>query len=73
MGIVEPMQRVEVSVLPDKMQQFEKIVRVIGKQMKQKEMCVVINWQSEAKGLRPFEDDDEGDLLATGGGPNRGW
>lgn len=62
-SIKEPMHRIEVAVRKKDLPLFEKIARGIGKEMKQKAMYIVINYQAEAKFL--FMDDEEGEVTGT--------
>ena len=54
---VEPMHRIEVVVKKKDIPTFEKIARMIGKEMKQKAMYVVINYQAQARFL--FVEEEE--------------
>jgi|ERR1700733_1135117 hypothetical protein len=69
LGIVEPMLRIEVAIQKKQIPIFEKLARYFGREMKQKEVYVVINYQSEARCL-PLDYGDGGDdqrLKLTGG------
>ncbi len=55
----EPMHRIEVSVKKKDLKSFEDTVRAIGREMKQKVMYVVINYQAEARFLFMDEDDHD--------------
>jgi hypothetical protein len=55
--VKEPMHRIEVGVKKSDIPAFEKVARMIGKETKQKEMYVVINYQAETRFL--FVDDEE--------------
>lgn len=57
--IEEPMHRYEVSVKKKDLPTFERIARLIGKEMKQKVMYVVINYQAEARFLFINEEDSD--------------
>ncbi|MCI0376854.1 MAG: hypothetical protein L0215_04560 [Gemmataceae bacterium] len=55
----EPMHRIEVSVKKKDLPLFEKTARPIGREMKQKAVYVVINYQAEARLLNLDEDDED--------------
>jgi len=54
----EPMHRIEVSVKKKHLSWFETTARQIGREMKQKAVYVVINYQAEAR-LLLLDDDDQ--------------
>jgi hypothetical protein len=53
----EPMHRIEVAVKKKDLNRFESIARLIGKEMKQKVVYVVINYQAQVRFL--FVDDED--------------
>ncbi len=57
--IKEPMLRVEVAVKKKDMATFEKIGRLIAREMEQEALYVVINPQSEVRFLYPDKDDED--------------
>jgi hypothetical protein len=61
----EPMHRIEVSVKKKDLRWFEKTARAIGREMKQKAIYVIINYQAEAR-LLFIDDDDEEQSAAAG-------
>jgi hypothetical protein len=54
--VVEPMLRVEVAVPSDKIREFEELAIRIGRQLKQKVMYVVINYQANVRFLQVDPD-----------------
>lgn len=63
-SIHEPMHRIEVAVKRRDIATFETTARKIGKEMKQKVMYVVINYQAEARFL--IVDDEDQTMGQTG-------
>ncbi len=58
MALVEPMLRVEVAVPANRIKEFEALAIRIGRQLKQKVMYVVINYQANVRFLQVDPDAD---------------
>jgi hypothetical protein len=54
--IEEPMHRLEVAVKENDIENFERVARQIGREMRQRVMYVIINYQAQARLLFAEED-----------------